>query len=62
MKLSDVVAQFLAKQGVRHVFAISGGASLHLIHSIAETKGTSYVCPLHEQEVGGSEHVMAKLD
>lgn len=49
MKLSDVVAEFLAKQGIKHVFAISGGASLHLIHSIAETHGTSYVCPLHEQ-------------
>jgi acetolactate synthase-1/2/3 large subunit len=49
MKLSDVVAQFLAKEGIRHVFAISGGASLHLIHSIAEAEGTSYVCPQHEQ-------------
>lgn len=49
MKLSNVVAQFLAEQGIRHVFAISGGASLHLIHSIAETEGTSYVCPQHEQ-------------
>lgn len=49
MKLSNVVAQFLAEQGIRHVFAISGGASLHLIHSIAETEGTDYVCPQHEQ-------------
>jgi len=49
MKLSHVVAQFLAAQGIQHVFAISGGASLHLIHSIAETEGTSYVCPQHEQ-------------
>jgi acetolactate synthase I/II/III large subunit len=49
MKLSDVVAQFLAEEGIRHVFAISGGASLHLIHSIAETPGTTYVCPQHEQ-------------
>lgn len=49
MKLSDVVADFLAKQGVKYVFAISGGASLHLIHSIAETQGIDYVCPMHEQ-------------
>ena len=49
MKLSDYVASFLAGQGIRHVFAISGGASLHLIHSIADTPGTSFVCPLHEQ-------------
>jgi len=49
MKLSDVVAQFLKDQGIYHVFAISGGASLHLIHSIAATDGIDYVCPLHEQ-------------
>lgn len=49
MKLSDVVAQFLAKEGIKHVFAISGGASLHLIHSIAEADGTNFVCPQHEQ-------------
>ncbi len=49
MKLSDYVAGFLEKQGVRHVFAISGGASVHLIHSIADTPGISYICPQHEQ-------------
>ncbi len=49
MKLSDCVASFLANHGVRHVFAISGGASLHLIHSIAEVDGVEYICPQHEQ-------------
>ena len=47
MKLSDVVAQFLAEQGIGHAFVLSGGASLHLIHSIAETPGVEYVCPQH---------------
>lgn len=49
MKVSDVIAQTLVKQGFRHVFAISGGASLHLIHSVAETPGLELVCPQHEQ-------------
>lgn len=49
MKLSDVVAAFLVEQGIRHAFAVSGGASLHLIHSIAETEGIELSCPLHEQ-------------
>jgi acetolactate synthase-1/2/3 large subunit len=49
MKLSNIVAQFLVEQGIGHAFVVSGGASLHLIHSIAETKGTAYVCPQHEQ-------------
>jgi acetolactate synthase-1/2/3 large subunit len=49
VKLSDYVADFLARQGIRHVFAISGGASLHLIHSIADHPDVDFVCPQHEQ-------------
>src|SRR5258706_15844812 len=49
MKLSTVVAQFLVEQGIGHAFVVSGGASLHLIHSIAEMRGITYVCPQHEQ-------------
>lgn len=49
VKLAEYVAQWLAGRGVRHVFAISGGASLHLIHGIAKTPGIEYVCPAHEQ-------------
>jgi acetolactate synthase I/II/III large subunit len=49
MKLSDYVADFLAKQGIRHVFAITGGASLHLIDSLARHPKITYICPQHEQ-------------
>lgn len=49
MKLSDYVAQFLANRGLRHVFAITGGASVHLIDSLAKTPGIQYICPQHEQ-------------
>ena len=49
MKLSDYVAQFLAERGVRQVFAITGGASVHLIDSIAKCPGIDFVCPQHEQ-------------
>lgn len=48
MKVSDAIAQFLSKH-VKHVFCISGGASLHLIHSIAKQEGLTYVCPQNEQ-------------
>ena len=49
MKLSDYVAEFLAAQGIRHVFAITSGASIHLIHSIADRDDIDFVCPHHEQ-------------
>lgn len=49
MKLSDYVADFLVRQGIRHVFAITGGASLHLIESVANHPDIDYVCSHHEQ-------------
>jgi acetolactate synthase-1/2/3 large subunit len=48
-KLSDYVAAFLAEQGIRHVFIISGGASIHLLHSVAENPDIAHICPHHEQ-------------
>lgn len=49
MKLSDFVALFLKQAGIRYVFAIQGGASAHLIDSIAKCDGIDYVCNQHEQ-------------
>lgn len=49
MKLADYVADFLARQGIRHVFAITGGASVHMIEAVANHPGIDYVCPHHEQ-------------
>lgn len=49
MKLSDYIADFLANQGIRHVFAITGGASVHIIDSIAKHPKINYICPQHEQ-------------
>jgi acetolactate synthase I/II/III large subunit len=49
LKLSDYVANFLSKQGILHVFVVSGGASAHLIDSIAKKDGMNYICAQHEQ-------------
>jgi acetolactate synthase-1/2/3 large subunit len=49
VEVADYIAQFLADRGIRHVFVISGGASLHLIHAIERTPGIDFVCPQHEQ-------------
>jgi len=49
IKASDYVAGFLAEHGIRHCFAITGGASIHMIHSIAERPDVQYICPHHEQ-------------
>jgi acetolactate synthase-1/2/3 large subunit len=49
MKLSDYVAEFMADQGIGHVFVVTGGAVAHLIDSVARNKRIEYVCNPHEQ-------------
>jgi acetolactate synthase I/II/III large subunit len=48
-KLSDYIADFLAAQGIRHVFVVTGGASIHILHSLHDRPGTGPICPHHEQ-------------
>ncbi|MEE9910679.1 MAG: thiamine pyrophosphate-binding protein [Deltaproteobacteria bacterium] len=49
MKLSDFVIDFLAEKGIRHAFVVTGGASVHLIDSVAKNPIMAYICPQHEQ-------------
>ncbi len=49
MKLSDYVMQFVAAQGVRHVFLLPGGGCMHLVDSLGRCEELEYVCNLHEQ-------------
>ena len=49
MKLSDYVFQFIAEQGVKHVFMLPGGGAMHLVDSLGRNKKLTYVCNLHEQ-------------
>ena len=49
MKLSDYVMDFLARQGVRHVFFVAGGGSMHLNDSLGRHPDLVPVACLHEQ-------------
>ncbi len=49
MKLSDYVMDFVARQGVKHLFLLPGGGSMHLVDSAGRNAGFEYVCCLHEQ-------------
>ena len=59
MKVSDLVAEFLSKH-VRHVFTVSGGADLHLIHSIWKTN-VKLICPQNEQAASFAADAYARL-
>ncbi len=52
MKLANAIALCLRDNGIKCVFVVSGGASLHVIHGLAETKGIHYV-PVQNEQAGG---------
>ena len=49
MKLSDYVVEFIAAQGVRHVFLVTGGGAMHLNESLGRCSSLEAVCNSHEQ-------------
>ena len=49
IKLSDYVFQFIAEQGIKHVFMLPGGGAMHLVDSLSKCKELEFVCNLHEQ-------------
>lgn len=61
MKLSDYIIDFLHRQGVPHLFAITGGASIHMIHSAGESNTVTYICPHHEQAAAMAADAYARV-
>jgi acetolactate synthase-1/2/3 large subunit len=49
MKLSDYVVRFIAEQGVKHVFLVTGGGAMHLNHSLGMESRIQAICNSHEQ-------------
>src|SRR5436309_9694531 len=48
-KVSDYIFDFVAKQGVKHVFLVTGGGAMHLNESLARHTDIEPVCNSHEQ-------------
>src|ERR1700733_13115281 len=48
-KLSDYVIRFIADQGVKHVFLVTGGGAMHLNESLSRCPEIEAVCNSHEQ-------------
>jgi acetolactate synthase I/II/III large subunit len=49
MKLSDYVADFLAKKGIKKTFGITGGVIIHVFDSIGKHPDIDNICTQHEQ-------------
>ena len=61
MKLSDYVVKFIAEQGVKHVFLVTGGGAMHLNQSLAEEKRIEPICNSHEQASAMGAEAYAKV-
>lgn len=61
MKLSDYVMQFLAREGVRHVFMVPGGGAMHLVDSLGHCDGLEFICNLHEQACAVAAEAYARV-
>lgn len=49
IKVSDYIIKFLVKKKIKHVFAVTGGAALHLINSAYLSKKIKLIPTVHEQ-------------
>jgi acetolactate synthase-1/2/3 large subunit len=61
VKLSDYVAQFVAEQGVGHVFVVPGGGSMHLNDSLGHSSDLRVVYNLHEQACAVAAEAYARV-
>lgn len=62
MKLSDYLWDFIADQGVKHVFMVAGGGAMHLVDSLGQNNRLEYVCCLHEQTAGLAAEAYAQFN
>jgi acetolactate synthase-1/2/3 large subunit len=60
VKLSDYVINFVAAQGVRHVFMVPGGGAMHLNDSFGHHPDVVCVSNLHEQASAMAAETYAK--
>ncbi len=61
IKLSHYMMDFVARQGVKHVFMLSGGGAMHLNDSLGREKRLKYVCNLHEQACAISAEAYSRV-
>ncbi|MBM3206624.1 MAG: thiamine pyrophosphate-binding protein [Candidatus Staskawiczbacteria bacterium] len=59
--VADYVAFFLAKNKIKHVFGMTGGASLHLIHAISRRIDIEMVFTHHEQSAAMCADAYARV-
>lgn len=61
MKLADYVINFLASQGIKHNFLVSGGAVIHLVDSTSKHPQMDYICGQHEEHSAAAADMYSRV-
>lgn len=61
MKLSDFIFSYIKDLGVKDIFMISGGGSMHLVDSVGKMEGLNYICNHHEQASAMAAEAYARV-
>lgn len=61
MKLSDFVAEFLADQGIKHAFGLTGGAVVHLFDSLEKHPRIKPIYNHHEQAASFAAEAYSRI-
>jgi acetolactate synthase-1/2/3 large subunit len=61
VKLSDYIADFLAREGVSHIFGLTGGAVAHLFDSVAAHPKLTAIFAHHEQAAAFAAQADARV-
>ena len=61
MRVATAVANFLAAQGLRHVFGVNGGANLWLIHAVYDHDELQFIPGTHECNSGFAADAYARV-
>jgi len=61
IRLSDYVFSFIADMGVKEVFAVSGGAAMHLVDSLGRNENLKYIAMHHEQAAAMAAEAYARI-
>ena len=49
LKVSEYIAKFLEKKGIRHIFGVTGGGAMHLNDAFGKNKKMKFIFFHHEQ-------------
>ena len=61
MKVAHLIAKFLAENGVRKVYTVSGGGDLHMIDAICRRDDIRIICPQNEQNAAYAADACARI-